>query len=326
MHDKDPKQAPSVSAAGEIHVVAGALVDVSGQVLLAKRPDHTHQGGLWEFPGGKLEAGESVEEGLFRELHEELGIAVERHRPLIRVRHDYPDRSVLLDIHRIDRWAGEPHGREGQPVAWVAVDALGDYPMPPADAPIVRALQLPDEYVITPPDVGHPATFLQSLDACLQRGVRLFQLRVFDLPRQEYVELGRAFCERCRQQGARVLLNGSPGVADAIGADGIHLSSRELGRGEVPHGYPGLYAASCHSVDQLQQAQSLGVNFAVLSPVLPTRSHPDAEPLGWESFADWVDRASVPVYALGGMNLSDKAEAWRHGAQGIAGIRGLWRA
>ena len=108
-----------------VHVAAAALVDDDGRVLLARRADEAHQGGLWEFPGGKLERDESIDDGLRRELHEELGIDIVSHRPLIRVRHDYDDRSVLLDVHRVDAGRGEPHGREGQPLAWVAVDELG---------------------------------------------------------------------------------------------------------------------------------------------------------------------------------------------------------
>jgi 8-oxo-dGTP diphosphatase len=310
----------------EIHVAAAAIVDVSGQVLLAKRPDGAHQGGLWEFPGGKLEPGETVADGLSRELQEELGIAVTAHRPLIRVRHDYPDRSVLLDIHRVTAWQGEPQGREGQPLAWVSPDAIATYPMPPADVPIVAALQLPDEYVITPPDLGERTEFFAALDACLQRGVRLFQLRVFGIPEHEFVEIGREFCRHCHDRDAGVLLNGDHRIATAIGADGLHLTSRILEQQGVPQGYQGLVAASCHSIEQLQRAQSSGADFAMLSPVLPTRSHPDADPLGWATFAAWVDQVSIPVYALGGMQSAHKDTAWQAGAQGVAGIRGLWSA
>jgi 8-oxo-dGTP diphosphatase len=83
-------------------------------------------------------------------------------------------------------------------------------------------------------------------------------------------------------------------------------------------------AASCHDADDLKRAEDLGADFALLSPVLPTRSHPDAEPLGWERFAAMVDRANLPVYALGGMHPSMLSRAWQAGAQGVAGIRGLW--
>lgn len=310
---------------GLIHVVAAALIDGDGRVLLARRHDDAHQGGLWEFPGGKLEPGEAVEVGLARELDEELGVALGASRPLIRVTHHYPDRSVLLDVHRVDAWRGEPHGREGQPIEWVAIGDLRDYPMPPADVPIVTALQLPDSYLITPPQVGDEEAFLVALAAGLDAGVRLVQLRLFDLPDDALLRLGREIVARCHARGARVLFNGEPERMRALDADGLHLNGRQL------HAYRTrpvpddlLLAASCHSSSDLQQAQQIGADFALLSPVLPTRSHPDADPLGWDGFARLVADANLPVFALGGMRPEVLRTAWQHGAQGIAGIRGLW--
>ena len=112
-----------------------------GSVLLARRPAHLHQGGLWEFPGGKLEPGESEAVALARELAEELGIVVLDAVPLIRVTHRYPECRVRLAAWEVLRWDGEPAPREGQPLAWVALDALADYPMPAADLPVLAALR-----------------------------------------------------------------------------------------------------------------------------------------------------------------------------------------
>lgn len=308
-----------------VHVAAAALIDGEGRVLLARRADDAHQGGLWEFPGGKLEPGESIDIGLRRELHEELGVAIVSHRPLIRVLHHYDDRSVLLDVHRVDAWHGEPHGREGQPLAWVGVEELGAYPMPPADVPIVSALRLPSSYLITPPELGDPQAFLRSLQASVEAGVRLVQLRLFDVAADDLLQIGRDVCAVCHAHQARVLLNGDADTLLAIDADGLHLSSRALHLHQsrpLPDGL--LLAASCHTAGDLQQATRVGADFALLSPVLPTRSHPDADPLGWETFSEMVDRADLPVYALGGMHPDLTVTAWRYGAQGIAAIRGLW--
>ena len=145
---------------------------------------------------------------------------------------------------------------------------------------------------------------------------------VEDLPlaQQQLVEIARAL-----DQQARVLFNGSPETAAAMGADGVHLSSRALFEHQTRPVAPELLvAASCHSPADLARAAELGVDFAVLSPVLPTPSHPDAQPLGWSRFAAWVDEAAVPTYALGGMRPGLMDTAWAHGGQGIAGIRGLW--
>jgi len=138
---------PSPSAL--IHVAVGVLRDSGGRALLTRRPDQAHQGGLWEFPGGKLEAGEPVERGLRRELAEELGIRVRSARPLIRVRHAYPERTVLLDTWVVERFDGCPAGCEGQPLAWVRDTEFDAYPLPSADRPIVTALRLPEVWPLT---------------------------------------------------------------------------------------------------------------------------------------------------------------------------------
>ena len=308
-----------------IHVAAGALIDPDGAILLAQRHQDSHQGGLWEFPGGKLEPDEGVAAGLVRELHEELGIDVVAHRPLIRVRHDYHDRSVLLDVHVVSSWQGEPAGREGQPLAWVRPEDLDEYPMPAADVPIVTALQLPPMYLITPPQINHSEYFMRQLHTALDAGVRLLQLRLFDLAEDELLRIGREVCALCHARDAQVLFNGARQLAAAMGADGLHLNSRQLHQwSQERTSVEGLLAASCHTPEDLRQAEAIDADFALLSPVMPTRSHPDAEPLGWTTFANWVDSAKLPVYALGGMHNELMTTAWAHGAQGIAGIRGLW--
>ncbi|WP_156303102.1 8-oxo-dGTP diphosphatase MutT, partial [Methylogaea oryzae] len=131
-----------------IHVAVGVVRNPQGQILIARRPLHTHLGGLWEFPGGKLEAGENAERALARELAEEIGIRVLTCRPLIKLRHSYPERQVLLDVWRVDAFDGAPHGRENQPVAWVSPDELGNYAFPDGNRPIVAAVRLPDRYAI----------------------------------------------------------------------------------------------------------------------------------------------------------------------------------
>ena len=124
-----------------VHVAVGLVVNAGGQVLVTRRPANVHQGGLWEFPGGKLEPGEEVQAGLTRELQEELGIMVMAARPVLRVHHDYPDKSVLLDVWRVEAYRGQPRGLEGQPLAWFSPEALASLPLPAADQPIVQALQ-----------------------------------------------------------------------------------------------------------------------------------------------------------------------------------------
>jgi 8-oxo-dGTP diphosphatase len=308
-----------------IHVAVAVIEDDSGRVLLSQRPAHTHQGGLWEFPGGKVEAGEGLGQALCREIHEELGLEVTGHRPLIRLVHHYQDRSVLLDVHRITAFSGDAHGREGQAMAWVLPTELNHYPLLPADRPIVTALRLPERYLITGPDPANPEVFLARLRQALAAGVRLVQLRAKTLPDQALRALAGESLALCREYGARMLINGAPDLVEALGADGVHLTGRRLAsldRRPLDAGY--LVGASCHSAQELSQAVRLGLDFAVLSPVLPTASHPEAQPLGWARFGELVEGVPLPVYALGGVGAGDVSEAWGHGAQGVAGIRGLW--
>lgn len=305
-----------------IHVVAAAIVDDQGRVLLAKRPESKHKGGLWEFPGGKLESNETRIVGLARELHEELGITIESAVPLINIVHHYPERSVLLDVFSVDAWKGELHGREGQPVRWVDPSELNQYDMPEADVPIVQAIQLPDTYLITPPSYDDTDAFLKGLEASLEAGVRLLQFRVFGENEAE----GTALCAKahamCQQYGAQMLLSST--WQDQPG-DGMHLNSRQLYEyQERPLAPDKLLGVSCHTVEDLQQAERLQADFVVLSPVLPTKSHPDAEPLGWERFSEMLKQVNLPVYALGGMKPEYVAKAREAGAQGVSGIRGLW--
>jgi len=307
-----------------IHVAVAVIEDDQGRILLSRRPEGVHQGGLWEFPGGKIEEGEDLARGLVREIREELGLRVVSHRPLITVTHQYPDKTVLLDVHRVTAFSGSPHGREGQPLAWVVPEMLTDYPMPAADRPIINAIKLPGTYLITGPDPADGDSFLRRLEQALRGGVRLVQLRAPELNRDAFIGLAHQALACCRAHGAVLLLNGDPDLVKLTGADGLHLNSLRLMALETrPLDREKWVGASCHDARELRHAQRLGLDFAVLSPVMPTASHPDARPMGWPGFQRLVSEISIPVFALGGMDLQHLWEAWQRGAQGIAGIRGL---
>ena len=309
-----------------VHVAVGAIFNSRGEVLIARRPEHLCEGGLWEFPGGKLEPGERAGEALNRELHEELGITVESARPLIRVYHPRPQRPLLLDVWRVERYQGEAHGREGQPVEWVTPERLPDYPFPAANRPVITAVRLPDRYLVTPEPGGDTDRFLLRLEQCLRTGVRLVQLRARALDRDGYRALARRAIPLARRYGAWLLLNADPPLVAELGADGIHLpGSRLLSLEQKPQLAGKWVAASCHDERELLHAARIGVDFAVISPVLPTQSHPDAGSLGWERLFHLAEKAPFPLYALGGMSGDEHLrQACSRGAQGIAAIRGIW--
>lgn len=308
-----------------IHVAAGALADAQGRILIAKRPDRAHQGGLWEFPGGKLEPGETPAEALARELFEELGVEIRSWRPLIRIPHDYGDRRVLLDVYRVDIFEGESIGREGQPLAWVAPDAMDPVLFPAADRPIITALRLPEFYLISGADAACPDDFIRRLSKALAAGIRLVQLRAKGLCDADYTSLVRLAYPLCRIAGARLLLNRDLKLAKKLPCDGLHLTSGMLhSLKERPCDFDRLVGASCHNAEELRLAERLGLDYVFLSPVEATATHPNAEPLGWECFVRLVDSAHLPVYALGGMTPAHLDRCIHAGAQGVAAIRGLW--
>jgi len=309
-----------------IHVAAAVIRNNRGEILIAKRPDDKHQGGLWEFPGGKVEQGEMAEQALQRELYEEVGITVTGCQPLIKIHHDYPDKSVLLDVWLVEHFTGDAHGREGQPVRWVSPDDITDYTFPEANIPIMKACRLPDCYMITPePAPDALDDFMLRLDKALQSGIRLVQLRTKKLDADTWHAHAQAVIKLCSRYDALCILNASVEDALALGAHGVHLNSQRLfDYTKRPVDEDTWLVASCHNAQDLEQAARIGADFVVLSPVKATASHPDAVPLGWEAFEKMVNSVTIPVYALGGMHVDHLQQARAAGGQGIAAIRSLW--
>ncbi len=307
-----------------VEVVAAVIERPDGSFLLAQRPAGKVYAGYWEFPGGKVEPGEPLATALARELHEELGIDVERAYPWIVQTFTYPHATVRLNFFRVRAWRGEPHGKEDQQLSWQQVASLDVAPLLPANAPVMRALQLPFEYAITHAGEIGAEQQLNLLDQRLAQGLRLIQVREKDMPAPGLERFAAAVIEKARRHGARVLINSDIELALRLGADGVHLASAQLSRLERRPAVDWC-AASCHNAEELARAAQLGVDFAVLGPVQATLSHPDSQALGWEDFSLLVRGATLPVFALGGMKPGDLETAWRSGAQGIAMVRGSWR-
>ena len=307
-----------------LHVAAAVLRDAAGRVLLTRRHDHLHQGGLWEFPGGKLEAGETVAEALARELREELGLEVVHCRPFLRVDHAYPDLSVRLDVREVTAWRGEPAALEGQALRWAEPATLDPAEFPAADVPVLTALKLPPHYVISD-EPASPQAFMERLEACLARGERLIQLRAKRLSEDALASLTRAAAAACARRGARLLLNADPASARRWGAHGVHLDARRLmALRQRPLASDFWVAASCHDARELAQARAIGADFAVLSPVRETPSHAGVSLLGWSGFGALASGAGLPIYALGGITPDDLGTVREAGGFGVAGIGAFW--
>lgn len=305
------------------HAAVGVIQRADGFVLLGERPAGKPWAGWWEFPGGKIEEGETAENALKRELHEELGITVTQLYPWLTRTYDYPEKTVKLHFFRVADWQGEPHGAEGQHLSWQNPVNLQVSPMLPANQPIINALNLPSLYAITNLAELGETVFFQQLKQSLDNGLKLIQIRekqlspaALEVFAQRVVKLADPYC-------ARVLVNEDVSLAHSIGASGVHFGSQQLlSLEEKPQKL--LCAASCHNALELQKAAQLGFDFVVLSPVKPTLSHADTAPLGWQNFGQLTKDYPLPVYALGGMQSQDLVEAWQHGAHGVAMQRAVW--
>jgi len=306
-----------------VEVAAAVLIRRDGCFLLAQRPADKVYGGYWEFPGGKLEAGEAPAHALARELHEELGLDIADVTPWITRVYAYSHATVRLHFFRVRRWRGEPHGREGQVFAWQRVDEPTVAPMLPANEPVLRALALPTEYAISnATGVGEEA-FVAALRRRLAAGLRLVQVREKTMARDRLARLGARVVKLVRDASGIVLVNGDDELAHDVGAHGVHLTAARLAsiakRPEFEY-----VGASVHRAEEIRNAAALALDFAVLGPVHPTPTHPRAATLGWEGFARAARDAGLPVFAVGGLERADLARAWAHGAHGIAMIRGAW--
>ncbi len=301
-----------------VEVAAAVIQRPEGSFLLAQRPAGKVYAGYWEFPGGKVEPGEAPRQALARELHEELGIEVERAYPWITRVFTYPHATVRLRFFKVPAFRNEPHPKENQAIVWQRLDSPMASPMLPANAPVLASLALPPEYAITEAARLGAAKMLSLLDRRLRSGLKLLQVREPGLPEQERNLFTKEAIALAHRHACKVLVK-----APFEDADGLHLKAAELMRlKERPDA--GLLAASCHTRAELERAIALGVDFAVLGPVQATHSHPGAAVLGWENFATIIEGAPIPVYAIGGLRREQFEDAWRAGAHGLAMVSGAW--
>ena len=312
------------------HVAVAILTKENGEFLLASRPQGKPWAGWWEFPGGKIEAGESPEHALKRELKEELGVMPTRIQPWLQriynypETHDSPAKTVCLHFFFVTAWQGELHAHEGQQLSWQNPENITVSPVLPANAPIMKSLALPSIYAISNmAEIGEEA-FLTALENQLKNGLKLIQFREH-LCEPISTRLPEQIISLAHEFGAKILLHNDVELAKKLGADGVHLPSAALLKLlQKPEHL--MVAASCHNAVELEHAQKLGLDFVVLSPVKPTKSHENVATLGWQNFTQFIESIEIPVYALGGMTLEDLPQALQAGARGIAMQRAIWES
>lgn len=312
-----------------VEVAAAVILRNEGrEFLLAQRPEGKVYAGYWEFPGGKLEAGETVREALVRELQEELGITATAATPWLTRQFVYPHATVRLNFWRVTAWEGEigiTAPLEHSAIAWVKCgEPAGVSPILPANDPILKALALPTVMAITNMEENGEDNELSRLESAIGAGFRLFQIRDKGLPGAERAWFAQAAIEMVRSSGALVLVNDDADLAHRIHAHGVHLSAAQsrYRQSRPEAAVVGEWVgASCHTAAELAHANDLGLDYALLGPVLPTATHPGMPHLGWEEFARLVAGSAIPVFALGGLSMDMLATAQAHGAHGIALMR-----
>lgn len=308
MPNTEPKQ--------RIEVVAAAIRrHEDGAVLLAKRGEHQHQGGKWEFPGGKVEAGEGLLRALSRELNEEIGVRCNGVQPLMTVNYDYPDKKVRLHFFDVWDWVGDPNGNEGQGLQWVDVKNLPQINFPAANQTLAKAMALGEQMLVFPDEL--PAHWEVRLHLALQRGVTLVvAASVTDKQVLHQISV------ICQQHHAKLLV-GSMELVAASPAQGLHLTAD---RAQTLTQRPDveLLSIDCFSAADIERAGKLQADIAVISPVHATTTHPDAEPLGWEAIEALTQNSALIYFARGGVGPADLPPARTHGVWGVAGIEGFW--
>ncbi|MGH6610542.1 MAG: Nudix family hydrolase [Burkholderiaceae bacterium] len=306
-----------------VDVAAGVLIRSDGRFLLASRPEGKPYASYWEFPGGKVEAGESIAAALARELHEELSIDIgAAHRWVARV-FDYPHALVRLHFCRVFAWRGQLHAREGQQYGFFSPDVLPAGPLLPATIPVLKWLKLPSTYAISAVAKLGRKTFMQRLESALERGLKLLQFRE---PMLDAADAAASFREArtlVHAAGATVLVNSRHGQALCDQADGVHLTAADLARTQQRPEAEWV-AASTHTRSGIERAAQIGADFIVAGPVKPTETHTDRCPLGWSAFAELIADTAIPAYALGGLQSTDLPTAIRCGAHGVAALSAVW--
>lgn len=306
-------------------VAVGIARQSKDYILFSKRASSQHCAGFWELPGGKIHFNEDPEDALKREWYEELGVRVTRLSPFIELTHNYSDLQVKLFVFEVDEYEGDVRGCEKQDLAWINPRTLNIEECIPGSRMIVRLLLQSRTLLITPEPYCE-SEFLHILECSLKQQIRLVRFRQGNLSIQEYTVLAKRVVALCRFYSARCILDNSQ-LVKKYNADGWHCTSRML---RLLKNNPIDLAhyscsASVHDEFELELARKLGCHFILMSPVLPTATHPEKEGLGWQRFRVFCKQASMPVYALGGMSNEHLSLIKSSGGYGFASISSLWK-
>jgi len=304
-----------------ILVVVGVVQHpLTKKILITKRTEKQHLAGLWEFPGGKVELGEGLFQALQRELIEEVGITINAAHPLKQITHHYSEQSVCLNFWMISAFKGEATSKENQKLEWVDIDQLHKFEFPEANKPIIESLPLATCWMITPDcELEKLDEFVDALSYSIKKHhITMVLFRSKLLNDQDYYLIYERLKPYLKTLRCRLILN-REAINEEI-CDHWHLTSKQLYLYKARPINKGILSASCHTIEDIRQAEKLDINFILLSAVKKTSSHPEGGILGWSQFKKMAYQTVIPIYALGGVDRDDMTLAQYHGAIGIAGI------
>lgn len=313
-----------------VDVAVAVVFDRAGQVLWGQRPVGKPYEGYWEFPGGKVEAGESIWQALVRELKEELGFTALAGAPWFIIEHDYEHANVRLHLYRVWSYLGQPTPLEGQAFTWASLEPSALSPILPATQPLLPVMaQSPVMVISHLMEIGL-ATQIARLQAALTKSVKLrLQFREPALGGEMLVEGFQALRDWAIKNDVPFCVNSSTAMS-LLGAGvgqqelpPLHLTERHLLNRPPELASAIAVGASVHDASSLAAAFDLNLEYGVYGAVKSTPSHPGKEGMGWKTFAKQLANVRLPVYAIGGMGWADLPIAQAHGAHGIAMIRGL---
>ncbi len=309
-----------------LHIVIGIIQNNKQEVLVSRRKPGTHLGGFLEFPGGKVEKNETAIKALIRELAEELNIDVSKFVRLIQIPYSYSDRKVLLDVYVVNEYSGKVVAHEGQEVFWKPIASLDSEKFPAANYGIIRALQLPKVFPVTPNYTQDSSNFLKKFEVVVSRpSTRIIQLRSHELELPEYSQLAKRCNELCKKHGVDLILNTNLEYFTELPATGLHLTSDKLlDAKKRPLSTDYLVGASCHNAHEIEHANSLGLDYINLGPVIEKHTCENSKALGWKMFSILAKKSLIPVYAIGGLGVDDVEASVLSGGQGVAAIRNVW--
>ncbi len=300
-----------------IYATAGIIRDEHDKILLSKRKKNKFMAGYLELPGGKINQNETEQDGLIRELAEELAIQVINMKFRLKIQHNYPSQIVDITIFDVLSYKHKIDAKEGQLLFWLPVDTAYKYQLLPTMKRVITSLKLTPYYWITPEIFS-----LSQLEIQLKKGIRLVQLRIkthFSSVQKKLLMHAQILCKSYQ---AALLLNTAKNTEmDLTQLDGIHLSTKKLMSLKArPISEKKILGASVHNQREITQAARISADFALLSPILKTTSHPKSTPLGWQKAQDLIKKAKLPIYLLGGLDINAIDKARSIGAYGISSV------